>query len=341
MKTHTKILVTGVAGFIGFHLCEKLLSLGYAVIGLDNLNNYYDVGLKFDRLAKLGISKQEASYYNYLCSSSEHPQFQFIQLELEDRVDLPKLFQKYQFDQVCNLAAQAGVRYSIENPKVYTDSNISGFLNVLECMRHYQVKKLVFASSSSVYGNNEKVPFTETDSVDEPISVYAATKKANELLAHTYSHLYGIQTIGLRFFTVYGPWGRPDMAIFLFTDAILNNRPIKVFNRGNLSRDFTYIDDIITGVVNTLENNLPKGTKHEIYNIGNSRPISLMDFINALERETGKMAEKKMLPMQPGDVAITYADVSKLKRDFNYSPNTPITEGVSHFVKWYKKYYNL
>ena len=336
-----KILITGAAGFIGFHLCQQLLEKGYSVTGLDNLNNYYDVSLKFDRLATLGIAKQEASYYNELCQSEKHPHFQFIQLKLEDRVHLPHVFEKHKFDKVCNLAAQAGVRYSIENPEVYADSNISGFLNLLECMRHCQVKKLVYASSSSVYGNNKKVPFSETDNVDEPISVYAATKKSNELLAHTYSHLYGIECIGLRFFTVYGPWGRPDMALFLFTDAILKNKPIKVFNHGKLSRDFTYIDDIIIGVVNTLENELPNASKHEIYNIGNSNPVALMDFIRAIEEETGKQAEKQMLPMQPGDVATTYADVSKLKQDFKYAPNTPIKEGVKHFVEWYKEYYGL
>lgn len=336
-----KILVTGAAGFIGFHLCQQLLNKGYSVVGLDNLNNYYDVSLKFDRLAALGIAKQEASYYNQICASKKFPNFEFIQLKLEDRVHLPHLFEKHTFNKVCNLAAQAGVRYSIENPEVYADSNISGFLNLLECMRHNQVQKLVYASSSSVYGNNKKVPFSETDNVDEPISVYAATKKSNELLAHTYSHLYGIECIGLRFFTVYGPWGRPDMALFLFTDAILKDKPIKVFNHGDLSRDFTYIDDIITGVVNTLEKNLPKNTLHGVYNIGNSSPVQLMDFIKAIEKSTGKVAKKEMLPMQPGDVSTTYADVSKLKKDFNYAPNTSVKEGISEFVKWYREYYRV
>ncbi|PZW39064.1 UDP-glucuronate 4-epimerase [Mesonia algae] len=336
-----KILVTGAAGFIGFHLCKKLLSLGYAVIGLDNLNNYYDVSLKFDRLQELGIERQEASYYNQTCSSTKYADFEFIQLKLEDRVHLPKLFQKYQFDQVCNLAAQAGVRYSIENPEVYADSNISGFLNVLECMRHHQVKKMVFASSSSVYGNSNKVPFMETDSVDEPISVYAASKKANELLAYTYSHLYRIQCIGLRFFTVYGPWGRPDMAIFLFTDAIINNRPIKVFNKGNLSRDFTYIDDIIEGVTKTIEHDLPHASLYEIYNIGNSNPVALKDFISAIEKTTKKKAIKEMYPMQPGDVLTTWADTTKLQKDFNYQPTTSVEKGIKEFVAWYTTYYKL
>ncbi|MDT0295768.1 NAD-dependent epimerase [Mesonia ostreae] len=338
---HNKILVTGAAGFIGFHLCQQLLEMGYAVVGLDNLNNYYDVSLKFDRLSALGIAKQEASYYNQICTSEEFPNFEFIQLKLEDRVHVPHLFEKHTFDKVCNLAAQAGVRYSIENPEVYADSNISGFLNLLECMRHNKVNKLVYASSSSVYGNNKKVPFSESDNVDEPISVYAATKKSNELLAHTYSHLYRIQCIGLRFFTVYGPWGRPDMALFLFTDAILKDKPIKVFNHGSLSRDFTYIDDIITGVINTLKKDLPENSLHGVYNIGNSSPVQLMDFIGAIEKETGKKAKKEMLPMQPGDVATTYADVSKLKKDFNYAPNTSVKEGISEFVKWYKGYYVL
>lgn len=334
-----KILITGAAGFIGFHLCQQLLQQGYNVVGLDNLNNYYDVSLKFDRLAELGIAKSEASYYNRSCQSETHKNFEFIQLKLEDRVHLPHLFENHDFDKVCNLAAQAGVRYSIENPEVYADSNISGFLNLLECMRHHQVNKLVYASSSSVYGNNKKVPFSETDPVDKPISVYAATKKSNELLAHTYSYLYGIQCIGLRFFTVYGAWGRPDMAIFLFTDAILKDKPIKVFNHGDLSRDFTYIDDIITGVTNTLEKDLPNESLHEVYNIGHSSPVQLMDFIKAIEKETGKVAKKEMLPMQPGDVSTTYADVSKLKKDFDYKPNTSIDFGIKKFVEWYREYY--
>jgi len=336
-----KILVTGAAGFIGFHLCQHLLQKNFAVIGLDNLNNYYDVSLKFDRLAALGIKKQEASYYNHICSSQKYSNFEFIQLKLEDRVNLPKLFHVHKFDQVCNLAAQAGVRYSIENPEVYADSNIGGFLNLLECMRHHQVKKLVYASSSSVYGNNKKVPFKETDNVDEPISVYAATKKSNELLAHTYSHLYDIQTIGLRFFTVYGPWGRPDMAIFLFTDAIWNNRPIKVFNKGNLSRDFTYIDDIIEGVVKTIQQDLPNSTRYGIYNIGNSKPVALKDFIEAIEHTTQKKAIKEMLPMQPGDVLTTWADTSQLHKDFNYQPKTSVQKGIEEFVSWYTTYYKL
>ena len=336
-----KFLITGNAGFIGFHLAKQLLEQGYHVIGLDNLNNYYDVRLKFDRLQQLGIPQQKASYYNKLVSSTKHTHFQFIQLNLEDRAHLPELFEHHSFDVVCNLAAQAGVRYSIENPEVYADANLTGFLNLLECMRHQDVKKLVYASSSSVYGNSTNVPFTEDQSVDQPISVYAATKKSNELLAHTYSHLYDIQCIGLRFFTVYGPWGRPDMALFLFTDAILNNEPIQAFNNGKLSRDFTYIDDIVTGVVATIEKDLPAAQKHGVYNIGNSQPVKLLDFIEAIEKATGKTAQKEMHPMQPGDVYQTWADVSKLQRDFDYAPNTPIQKGVDHFVEWYLRYYKF
>jgi UDP-glucuronate 4-epimerase len=334
-----KILVTGAAGFIGFHLCQQLLEKGYSVIGLDNLNNYYDVSLKFDRLATLGIAIQEASYYNELCQSEKHPHFEFIQLKLEDRANLPKIFQNNRIDIVCNLAAQAGVRYSIENPEVYLDTNITGFLNVLQCMREFEVSKIVYASSSSVYGNSDEVPFKEDQSVDLPISVYAATKKTNELLAHTYSHLFGIQSIGLRFFTVYGPWGRPDMAMHLFADAITKNKPIKVFNNGDLSRDFTYIDDIVEGVIATLENDLPEKAKYGIYNIGNSKPVKLLNFIEALEHSFGKNAIKEMYPMQPGDVQQTWADVSDLQRDFGYSPSTDIQSGIDAFVKWYKDYY--
>ena len=253
MTQSKQILVTGAAGFIGYHLCEALIKQGHRVIGLDNINDYYDVNLKYARLHELGIQKDTATVFAEISQSTLHgPNMQFIRLNLEDREALPKLFKTFNFDMVCNLAAQGGVRYSIENPEAYIDSNINGFLNILECCRHHNVKRLVYASSSSVYGNSDKIPFKETANVDAPISLYAATKKSNELMAHTYSHLYNIETIGLRFFTVYGPWGRPDMAMFLFTDAIINNKPIKVFNNGNLSRDFTYIDDIVDGVVNTL-----------------------------------------------------------------------------------------
>ena len=335
------ILVTGIAGFIGFHLAKQLLMQGYKVIGVDNLNTYYDVDLKYARLSQLGIAKQDSEFYNREVKSTSYEGLSFYQLKLEDRASLPKLFRYHHIDVVCNLAAQAGVRYSIENPEVYIDTNITGFLNLLQCMREHKVPKLVYASSSSVYGNTDEVPFTVDQNVDHPISVYAATKKSNELLAHTYAHLFGIQTIGLRFFTVYGPWGRPDMAMHLFADAISKGKPIKVFNHGNLSRDFTYIDDIVEGVIATLENDLPEKAKYGIYNIGNSRPVKLLDFIKALELSFGKTVQKEMLPMQPGDVNQTWADVSDLQRDFGYAPSTDIQIGIDRFVEWYKTYYGL
>lgn len=334
MKT---ILVTGAAGFIGYHLCEKLLQSSYNVVGLDNINGYYDINLKMARLKELGVTN--VSEHQVSVSAKYGDQFHFIKINLEDQKLLPKLFEQYNFDIVCNLAAQAGVRYSIDEPMVYVESNIVGFVNLLECMRNHSVKKLVYASSSSVYGNSEKVPFSTDDSVDNPISLYAATKKANELMAHTYSHLFDIQTIGLRFFTVYGPWGRPDMAMFLFTDAILNDKPIKVFNNGELHRDFTYIDDIVNGVVLTISNQLPKDENYKIYNIGNGDPVKLTDFIEAIETILDKKADKVMLPMQPGDVMRTYADIENFKSDYNYMPQTNIKEGVEKFIKWYKSYY--
>lgn len=334
-----KILVTGAAGFIGYHLCEKLISLGHIVIGLDNINEYYDVNLKYARLAELGIKKETISN-NVLIESDKHPEaFQFIKMNLEDAINLALLFEKEKFDIVCNLAAQAGVRYSLQEPMKYIESNIVGFVNLLECVRHNGIKKMVYASSSSVYGNNKKIPFSVDDHVDNPISLYAATKKSNELMAHTYSHLFGIETIGLRFFTAYGPWGRPDMAMFLFTDAILNNRPIKVFNEGNLSRDFTYIDDIIEGVVATLLKNRIKNELYSLYNIGNNQPVKLMDFIEAIEKETGRVAEKIMCPMQPGDVDQTWANVTKLEEDFGYEPKISVNEGIKLFVVWYQEYH--
>ena len=336
-----KILITGIAGFIGFHLAKHLLAQGHHVVGIDNLNTYYDVDLKYARLKQLGIAKNQAEFYNRKAVSASQPHLNFYQLKLEDRANLPKLFRQYQFDAVCNLAAQAGVRYSIENPEVYADSNITGFLNVLQCMREFKVPKLVYASSSSVYGNSAEVPFQENQNVDHPISVYAATKKANELLAHSYAHLFGIQCIGLRFFTVYGPWGRPDMAIYLFADAITKDQPIQVFNQGELSRDFTYIDDIILGVSATLANDLPDGKCYGVYNIGNAQPVKLLDFIEALEQSLGKTAQKEMQSMQPGDVYQTWADVSDLKRDFGYQPSTSIQEGIAAFVDWYKAYYKV
>ena len=335
-----KILVTGAAGFIGYHLCEALIKQGHHVIGLDNINDYYDVNLKYARLHELGIEKESASVFSKISESMIHgSHMQFIRLNLEDRNTLPKLFKTYQFDMVCNLAAQAGVRYSIENPEAYIDSNINGFLNVLECCRHHNVKRLVYASSSSVYGNTDKIPFDENANVDQPISLYAATKKSNELMAHTYSHLYNIETIGLRFFTVYGPWGRPEMAMFLFTDAILNNKPINVFNNGNLSRDFTYIDDIVEGVVNTLIKDSKNDSLYKLYNIGNGKPVQLLDFIEFLETELNISAIKKMLPMQAGDVHQTFANTTSLERDYDYKPQITIDKGIQEFVLWYKGFY--
>jgi UDP-glucuronate 4-epimerase len=266
---------------------------------------------------------------------------QFIRMHLENREALPILFKEFKFDMVCNLAAQPGVRYSLENPEAYIDSNINGFLNILECSRHYAVKRLVYGSSSSIYGNSDNVPFNESENVDKPISLYAATKKSNELMAYTYSHLYGIETIGLRFFTVYGQWGRPDMAMFLFTDAIVNGRPIKVFNNGDLSRDFTYIDDIVAGILATILEDSKDTSLYKLYNIGNSAPVKLMDFIKSIENNLGVVAEKKMLPMQSGDVNQTWADVSKLQKDYNYKPNTSIEKGVEAFIDWYKMYYEI
>lgn len=333
------ILVTGAAGFIGYHLCEALLKQGHNVVGLDNINDYYDINLKFARLNQLGILEKDAEILNVFCSSIIHDsKMQFVRMNLEDKTELPILFEQFNFDMVCNLAAQAGVRYSIENPVAYIESNIHGFLNILECCRHHNVSKIVYASSSSVYGNSDDVPFTENANVDHPISLYAATKKSNELMAHTYSHLYGIETIGLRFFTVYGPWGRPDMAMYLFTDAILNNKPIKVFNRGELSRDFTYISDIISGVLSTLLENSKENNLYKLYNIGNGKPVKLLKFIEILENKIGVKADKVMLPMQPGDVNETFASTRKLQADFSYKSNFDLEDGISNFVDWYLLY---
>jgi len=336
-----QILVTGAAGFIGYHLCEALIKQGHRVTGLDNINDYYDVNLKYARLSELGIQKEAATVFAEISQSTLHgSNMQFIRLNLEDRDVLPQLFKKHTFDMVCNLAAQGGVRYSIENPEAYIDSNVTGFLNILECCLHHNIKRLVYASSSSVYGNSDDIPFEETANVDTPISLYAATKKSNELMAHTYSHLYKFETIGLRFFTVYGPWGRPDMAMFLFTDAIINNKPIKVFNTGNLSRDFTYIDDIVDGVVNTLTKDSKNSSLYKLYNIGNGRPVQLLDFIESLEKVLDISAIKKMLPMQAGDVHQTFADTTSLERDYNYKPQITVDKGIQAFVLWYKGFYN-
>ncbi|RRS32461.1 MAG: capsule biosynthesis protein CapI [Epsilonproteobacteria bacterium (ex Lamellibrachia satsuma)] len=332
-----KILVTGTAGFIGFHLAKKLLERGDEVIGIDNINDYYDVNLKYGRLKELGIDQKKIAK-NKPVSSTLFPKHRFIQMDISDKEEMEALFKKEKFDAVCNLAAQAGVRYSLENPHAYIESNIVGFMNILEGCRQNDIKNLSYASSSSIYGLNKKQPFKTSDQVDRPISIYAATKKSNELMAHTYSHLYGISTTGLRFFTVYGPWGRPDMAPMLFTDAILNNRAIKVFNQGDMSRDFTYIDDIVDGCIKVIDNP-NKEELYQIYNIGNNAPVQLMDFIQALERSLGKEAKKEYLPMQPGDVKSTYADVSGLIDNFGYKPNTSIQEGVDQFSKWYKAFY--
>lgn len=337
MKT---VFITGVAGFIGYHLAEKLIEKNIKVVGIDNINDYYTVQLKYDRLKELGINQEFASNFGQKVLSSKYEEKMiFYRMNLEDKESLAQLFKTYSFDAVVNMAAQAGVRYSIENPDAYGQSNLVGFLNILECCRNYNVKKLLYASSSSIYGNSSDVPFSTNQNVDHPISLYAATKKANELMAHAYSHLYNIQTIGLRFFTVYGPWGRPDMAMFLFTDAILNHQPLKVFNHGDLSRDFTYIDDIIQGIDKILEDKNIK-EKYQLYNIGNSKPVQLMDFIKEVEKSTGEQAILEMYPMQAGDVNQTWADVQDLKDKFGYNPTYPVDKGVFNFVQWYKKYYN-
>lgn len=338
-----KILVTGAAGFIGFHLSKMLVEAGHKVVGLDNINDYYDPQLKYDRLKELGISNEKAIQFNKICKSDQNERFEFIRLNLEDRENLPKLFKKYYFEKVVNLAAQAGVRYSIENPEAYIDSNLVGFANLLECCRNYKIDHLIYASSSSVYGQNKKVPFSTEDNVDHPISLYAATKKSNELMAYTYSHLYGFATTGLRFFTVYGPWGRPDMAMFLFTDAIINNKPLKVFNQGKMYRDFTYIDDIISGILIILDQNptAKEGTPaYNQYNIGNGAPQPLLSFINEIEKSIGKKAIKEYLPMQPGDVPQTWADTKELD-SLGHKSRTKIEEGVQKFVTWYKGYYKI
>jgi len=337
-----KVLVTGAAGFIGFYTSQVLLSKGHTVVGLDNINDYYDINLKFARLKELGVDRSDAEIFNNICKS-KNDKFSFVRMNLEDREALPKLFTTENFDVVCNLAAQAGVRYSLENPETYIDSNLVGFLNILECCRHNTIKHLVYASSSSVYGLNEKIPFSTEDNVDYPISLYAATKKSNELMAHTYSHLFKIPTTGLRFFTVYGPWGRPDMAMFLFTDAIVNDRPIKVFNHGKMERDFTYVDDIVEGVVRIIEKSpqqrIDTNALYKVYNIGNNNSVKLLDFIKEIEVNLDKVAAKDMMPMQPGDVERTWADVDQLIKDYDYSPNTSIKEGVKAFIDWFKGYY--
>jgi UDP-glucuronate 4-epimerase len=366
-----KILITGTAGFIGFHLTKRLLERGDTVVGIDNINDYYDVNLKYARLAETGISR-EAETWHQKVQSTKYENYSFVRMNLEDREQLNQLFETEKFDKVCNLAAQAGVRYSLENPHTYINSNIVGFINILEACRHHNIKHLAYASSSSVYGNNTKMPLSTSDNVDHPISLYAATKKSNELMAHTYSHLFGLPTTGLRFFTVYGPWGRPDMALFLFTKAIFENKPIQVFNNGNMVRDFTYVDDIVEGVVRVIDNppapdslearvsegSLPAeekrrqgttdaastpqhSTPYKVYNIGNSSPVPLMEYIAAIETTLGKTAQKKFLPMQPGDVPRTEADVTDLVENLGYKPNTPVQKGIERFIEWYKQYFFL
>jgi len=333
-----KILVTGSAGFVGFHLSKKLISLGFQVYGIDNLNNYYDVNLKKDRLADLGIDVQSEGFLSKAEIKSTLSNFRFRQVDLVEDQKLDGLFNEEGFDVVINLAAQAGVRYSFDNPKIYVQSNIVGFINVLEACRQNKIKHLIYASSSSVYGNQEKVPFSEDDSVDKPISLYAATKKSNELMAHVYSHLYDLPTTGLRFFTVYGPWGRPDMAPFLFTKAMLSGSPIKVFNNGDLMRDFTYIDDIINGVIGVLQSEEKSGG-YQLFNIGNNKPVKLIDFIKSLEIACGKSAILEMYPMQDGDVYKTYANIDALKNSCGFETTVDIDCGLKQFVDWYKDYY--
>ncbi len=393
-----KILITGSAGFIGFHVAKKLLLRGEVIVGIDNNNGYYDTHLKYDRLEESGILQNAEMWYQPV-SSLKYPDYTFIRMNLEDREQLMELFDREKFDKVIHLAAQAGVRYSLENPYAYVNSNLTGFVTVLEACRHHNIRHLVYASSSSVYGNNTKMPLSTDDNVDHPISLYAATKKSNELMAHTYSHLFNLPTTGLRFFTVYGPWGRPDMALFLFTKAILENKPIKVFNNGNMVRDFTYIDDIVEGVIRVLDNppglkkansktqiknNKPQSTNnkqqttndkqqttndkqqitnykpqaisnqqpttsnelqattpYKIYNIGNSSPVPLMDYISAIEMHLGKTAKKEFLPMQPGDVLRTEADVTDLVADLGYRPATTVEIGTGRFIDWYKSYFRI
>ena len=349
-----KILVTGTAGFIGSFVAQKLLERGDEVVGLDSINNYYDVQLKFARLQQAGIARDSIAY-NKLTTSTLDSRYRFVQLKLEDKESLYSLFADEHFDSVCNLAAQAGVRYSLTNPDAYIHSNIIGFMNLLELCRNFEIAHLVYASSSSVYGLNQELPFSTHFGTNHPISLYAASKKSNELMAHTYSHLFGLPTTGLRFFTVYGPWGRPDMALFLFTKAIFEDKPIDIFNNGDMIRDFTYIDDIVEGVVRVIDHPPHKNpdwdammadprtsaAPYKIYNIGTRHPVRLMDFITEIEKNIGKEAIKNFLPIQEGDVPATYASVTDLQRDLGYHPSTPVSVGVANFVRWYRRYYNV
>lgn len=344
-----KILVTGTAGFIGFHLAEKLLSKGHSVVGVDQINDYYDIKLKYDRLKHSGIDIDGKLEQGIISTKNEG--YIFYKCSLENKKSIDQIFKMEEPDAVCNLAAQAGVRYSLENPDTYIQSNIIGFQNMIEACRKYSVVNFSYASSSSVYGGNEDLPFSEDDNVDNPISLYAATKKSNELVAFTYSHLFKISTTGLRFFTVYGPWGRPDMALFLFVKALTKGNSINVFNHGNMLRDFTYIDDIVEGVINVIENpaKAPKNKSkvnptcapYEIYNIGNNNPVKLMDFIRSIEKKIGKKFNINFKELQPGDVPATYANIDKLNTAFNFKPTTGIDDGISRFIDWYLKYYNI
>lgn len=349
-----KVLITGTAGFIGFHTANRFIAEGWQVTGLDAINDYYDVNLKYDRLAIAGILREEVAY-NTIVKSKTNLNYSFIQLKLEDRDNLQELFAREHFDVVVHLAAQAGVRFSLTNPYSYIDSNITGFIHILECCRHHGVSHLAYASSSSVYGANESVPFSTSHVVDHPISLYAASKKSNELMAHVYSHLFALPTTGLRFFTVYGPWGRPDMALSLFTKAIVEGKPIQVFNNGEMERDFTYVDDVVEGVFRVVQHPAksnpnwnaqspdPATSKapYHIYNIGNNAPVKLIAFIDAIEEKLGKPALREMLPMQPGDVTKTYADVTDLVEDLGYKPATNLVNGISKFVDWYRDYYRI
>lgn len=334
-----KILVTGAAGFIGFHAVQMLIAEGHTVVGLDNLNDYYDIGLKYARLAECGIERPQIQESEPIPSKT-HPNYRFQQLDITRADQLDTLFQREEFEWVLHLAAQVGVRYSLENPQAYVHSNLVGFANVLECCRHHRVRHLIYASSSSIYGANDKIPFSEDDRVDHPVSLYAATKRSNELMAHTYSDLYGLKTTGLRFFTVYGPWGRPDMAMFLFVDAILQGKPLQVFNHGNLYRDFTYVGDVVNSIKLIVAASGEKLARYNLYNVGNGKPVRLLDFIESIEKHTGRKAIKEYLPMQAGDVEKTWANVDKLRADFGYQVQTSVDSGVKKFIEWYLTYYH-
>jgi UDP-glucuronate 4-epimerase len=336
LNKNKKILITGVLGFIGYHLAEKLISEGYDVVGIDNINSYYDVRLKYAKLPILGID-EDSIWPNVIHKSKKYNNFKFSKVDITDRYNLEQLFEKERFDIVCNLAAQAGVQYSITNPHTYIENNITGFINVIDACRHYDIKHFVYASSSSVYGNREDVPFKETDNVDRPISLYAATKKANELMAHSYSHLYKLKTTGLRFFTVYGPWGRPDMAPYIFVKRISEGKPITVFNNGNMERDFTYIGDIVDGIYKVIQKESKK-PHYKVYNIGNSVPINLNEFVKTIEKTVGKKAIINHLPMRQGDVKKTFSDVTNLQNDFDYTSKTDIQKGIKSFYQWYEKF---